>query len=1828
MATERVADIGIGVHVDDRATAELKRIEAQSKATAATIGRQEAEVKVKADLSDLQRARKETALIVKELERERAQVGALDRKDAARLGNARRRLRLQDQELKQTYERLGQVAREGRLLELNAKQEVARAKAAENTAKVLDRSNKQHEASLVRQQRAQDKINYSLQRAPLLLAKQREQVRALEKDFARAARKAEALDRKRPLTREGRMELSIDRGHVFETMERIKAELELLGRKPPVHIRIDTDPRDASLLRRKMYSLRQSIGGIFEKFGKLGETTFRLGPITTTITGAVRGLSLLGPIVTSLAGSLTALVGVLGTGVAGAALGAAGAIGGLGISIAGMVGAIKPAVAQFKLYSAATKAYNRSVALYGKDSDKTKDRLKEMRHAYGELTPAMRQGATELKKFSAEWQSLTGKRADRFIGSITKNLYSSLRKLAPTIAGNTNRTFDIIQNRFAKLTQWLSRKRQIRMFDSIGESSNQFLKPALIGVEHLVKAFLHLTEASGRLFAGRAGQSFRDWAAGIDKATQPSEKLDRTIQRLGNHAADVFKFMGAFGRLFITIMNRGANSGDRMVKSMTDWANKKNEFFKGPKGKDDLNQFFNRSEQNTRKLVAVLGPLVKAFLEWSNALAPISSGMLSVISVVSRGIGALAHLTAMQGPLKAFGATLAGLWAVNRIAGFISKVQALGRAIAILAKGGGLAKALGEFKSGPAAGIASASEAGAAAYRAAIISGSSEGAALLAAGQAEAAAVQEGAIVAGSTTGAGEMRVGITSGAAVGAGELRTGITTGAAVGAGELRAGVAEGAAAGGAAGGGRGLLGKGMLARFGGPIAAGFLIAQAIKHEQLDFSEATSTKQNRTDKEVEARLKEMGRKMVNAWGPIAEDIGPKMSGKLEEAFNNATKNASSNQQLAAWEGRFNTTIRRLAETAKGKKFIIDIATRGGPKVKQTFAELTKSAIGRKILFEIAEKGGPHMRQLLMEVRRFKMNDKTFKIIANSKNADEAIKRLESRRIRKRFFDVASSDQTKRTEHAARFLLTLRLGTKKFNIIANVTDAVHKHGLVKNLPNVAKVLAMLGNNQKARAAFLATLGLSKKEIHGLLRMIGNKDHAQGIYDAIRNAPPIYKNVYYVGHVIGAAAKHFGGFATGGMPAARVSGGDVPGYAGGASSAERQAQAIVDRADKRSIRTARSQRVSQPTFLVGEEDRPEYVIATNPAYRRSNTQYLQMAAHDLGFSIVPSAGGHGDSFADNARQHPKGGPGWIQAEDGSWVPPSYYGRTSTSADRSRNRMHHHHVTDAEFHLKAAARDVGYLDVQPARSGFTRGFHGGKHRSVGQTYQNIPLGMLVGASNAVAQKAGKKHEYNPLYQWGVGDQYDSYTGVGPQSLKGYKSVMGHYPPNMRGGDLWFSDMPISFFNDAHNRWKDYYRDYRQAIHEAGQKGTVAGHHYHGHLPPWLTGRNSDWDDAHSHVANAKKSWQIYQDRIQLLGNAMSDADSNPRNTSKLFNGKEMSFDQLKKLRIAGLKDTVTMDNEALEHLRRAKNDLKTNFGSGPWYELAKNAFNDMNSRVIKAGNEINTTKHWNPSKSALPEAITPEELIQHYTGEFYSADSILNDPGTGLLIQLAKLKSAPVQTPGIVAQEVRIDKRIADVYKTMLDATKGTIKNPATRVKEPMSAAWQNTAQIEYNRVYGDYLQDIGQQFSSPEAPETIAGRERGALYRDFGSNVFGPTRTNMTTNELNATVRDDPNNPVTLGARGDSIVAPGTVAASAYVSDAGGQFSTRGGQFGMARLLSSARVAGSPRTNAAMFQRSPTSSVTNRHVNVTNNFLTQPTDPLTWSQGVKYDLSV
>ena len=155
-------------------------------------------------------------------------------------------------------------------------------------------------------------------------------------------------------------------------MELLRKELQLRGHDP---ITQDVDLK-----------LKEEHGGagLFARMAKsLSSTAVRLGPFTTSMGGLIKGMALLGPIVTGVVGHLGALAAVLGSGLTGLLGAAAAGAAGFALSLGGVGLAMPKLLNDFKSLNTLQKAYHTQVLKTGANSDKAKTKLSRVQPRAG-----------------------------------------------------------------------------------------------------------------------------------------------------------------------------------------------------------------------------------------------------------------------------------------------------------------------------------------------------------------------------------------------------------------------------------------------------------------------------------------------------------------------------------------------------------------------------------------------------------------------------------------------------------------------------------------------------------------------------------------------------------------------------------------------------------------------------------------------------------------------------------------------------------------------------------------------------------------------------------------------------------------------------------------------------------------------------------------------------------------------------------------------------------------------------------------------------------------------------------------------------------------------------------------------------------------------------------------------------------------------------------------------------------------------------------------------------------------------------------------------------
>lgn len=1085
----------------DKLIAGLAAINSEVDRSMAKINREKAVAKIKGDLDPLKKDLKEADAELKKWQ-------ATHKKAMAGEDNLNARSTAQYLRLaKQRQAALAQEVRSQQAL-LDSKKLLNREEAVQaRVQSINDSAMRKRNSLLEANAKAQDRSTEALRRSGMEAARTQTQIARLQKEFAKLDTEGDRLAKQHPFFRETKVKLEIDKNFVRSRMLEIKEELEFLGGHPPVHIKTDID---RSFLQRQLLGIRDTIGKTFDKLGNVGNVRLNLGPFSGTIRTFGIVLATLGPIVTSLLGSATALVGVLGQGLAGAAAVAGGALAGLLTNFLGVAFAVKPAITDFKEAMTATKAYQTAIDKHGKGSKQAIEAQKQMNSVLKSVDPNAAKAAAGLAKVDAEWQRLTGATARKDVGQVLVGAFQALDNMMPILARNTNDTMNILTSGITKFEHKVSTGRGLQIIQSLGQSANQFLKPTLGGFTHLASAFGNISESAARLFAGKTGRGFDRWAKDLDSATAPGAHLDHIIKQLGDDASRSLHLFSALGKLLVTVLHGGAAAGRDLLDRMTDTLNKWNEFLKTPKGQAAMAKFFHDAADNTRELWHALSPLIAAFVTWSTAITPVVTGVLKGVSAVSKLVDKFTTLIGFKGALSTLAVTFGALWAVGRLGAFVSL---LGRAV-------GLIRSMTALET--VSTLATGGFGKKLAARGAVTEAESIG----------ATAVTTGAFSKIFSKGSNTAAKSAAKAAGTDVGEeLATGLSTGAAAALGTTAAVLLGGG------------LAAYMLVKHGhvgqnievdkkgltdlgkqqaGPAAKGWTDAYQ-KYITDNVGKVFSG--DMTKAQLQAGALAFAKKSAAAMqtqfnnAAIFAGVGTSLQQSLDSAFNNIstakmfakfgnTKQGGKfleNIQLTG-DTQAQKAVSQLAQSKVGVK-TLTILSKGGPEAIKQLLVLAHTQIGVKVL-SVIQHGGKEAAAILDLINSKKLRDKLFKIIQNGgEPANALMSLLNNHKISNKEFKVLLRDIA---TGKIRSIQELKIADKKFTISAAAQQAID----VAN--HIRALLASITNkNVTIRATEIQNVAKQAHGASGLVysphdkRMINAANGGPAARGAIVNRPTL-----------------------------------------------------------------------------------------------------------------------------------------------------------------------------------------------------------------------------------------------------------------------------------------------------------------------------------------------------------------------------------------------------------------------------------------------------------------------------------------------------------------------------------------------------------------------------------------------------------------------------------------------------------------------------------------------------------------------------------------------
>lgn len=284
------------------------------------------------------------------------------------------------------------------------------------------------------------------------------------------------------------------------------------------------------------------------------------------------------------------------------------------------------------------------------------DKLSEIDKAMAKLSPNAQSFVTAVRSLSDEWTSLQNSVQDKLFDGLDKSVVELANNSLPALERGMGRLAVTMNGSIKNLATELGSGNSTSLMEQIFGNTDVGLQRLSVGFKPFIDGMLKLTKESSDFLPrlGDAGakvaERFRNWIydissdgrldSWISRGLDGFTSLGRAVGSIGNAITSLTKaFDGATG-------NRGG-----FLKLFETQAKKLSDYLKSPKGKNDLNSYFSKTQDFIRQLKEAyvdIRPLVKDVVEaardWSVFLFKSIGYVASFTQVLERHTGILKPL--------------------------------------------------------------------------------------------------------------------------------------------------------------------------------------------------------------------------------------------------------------------------------------------------------------------------------------------------------------------------------------------------------------------------------------------------------------------------------------------------------------------------------------------------------------------------------------------------------------------------------------------------------------------------------------------------------------------------------------------------------------------------------------------------------------------------------------------------------------------------------------------------------------------------------------------------------------------------------------------------------------------------------------------------------------------------------------------------------------------------------------------------------------------------------------------------------------------------------
>lgn len=871
----------------------------------------------------------------------------------------------------------------------------------------------------------------------------------------------------------------VDTKRADAQIAKLRAQLAALDRQK---VTLDIELAERSNLQRRLESLVSTTGRIKDsadeaetalgRFARnISQMTLRLGPFTASLRQWGIAMTALGPIIAHVTGALLAMTGAIATGMLGALTLGAAALTGMALAGTGLAFVIKPLKEDFKDITTAQNAYRNAVLRHGKASEQAQTKQKQLNQTLKGVRPAAREGFLALQTMRESWEKLSAPAREALINTLGQGL-KTMDVLMPQFARRTNETAGIVSRAMNEMFAGLRSRGGRQTLDTIMGNFNAALRSALPALNQLGAAFGKVMAVASGLLPESA-RNFLEWATGVNEAASNTAELEQRVRRLGEAASATGRFFMSAFRLIGAVFGAGTGTGIDMLNSLAASMDRLTASVRA----GALTNFFEEAADGSRKLWGALRPVLSAFGSFVAIATPFSNTLLTILAPLNNFIAAMLKLQGVRQIIQGIGFALAGAFVVSKIVGATTAIlglagalRALGAAGAMTAAGRGAAGLLGLGTAAPAIAGVGAAAAPLGAALLAIVGGAAAagGALLILSGRADSASEAIGA----ANDAARESQEAFKS---------LDGTYSGVANAASVAEQAEREYSRA------------KREVNRL---TREGKRGTDEYKSAVLDMLNAEDTMKGAAQSQVEALRKRESAifKLVSSTRKSLETLREERQ-QLQESLRgqgrigrSVTEMADTKQKLARVNARLGVAERAYSNalaqsllqnvnTQRALRQLPPLADRAARSL-QNIARNANQRVAARIGIQVDTAGqAEKISRLTEQANRLGARRQVIRILANSQNADQAIRRLQRLVIREKRFAVRADAQ--RAQSSVQRLEAMRIKNKDFSINAqdNATSVIGSViGMLASIPR--SVTSVINVVRRGVGGVLGALGI------------------------------------------------------------------------------------------------------------------------------------------------------------------------------------------------------------------------------------------------------------------------------------------------------------------------------------------------------------------------------------------------------------------------------------------------------------------------------------------------------------------------------------------------------------------------------------------------------------------------------------------------------------------------------------------------------------------------------------------------------------------------------